>query len=211
MFPDFNHSGVIPPFATDPANRDGAPYETDLITVVNRLGTTAPRRALLYGLLDYRAALRAAGVTAGFQILDGSFTENCEQLRGVPPGDIDVVTFAHLPVATQAQIAQFAEQHAALFDQELVKEEYMCDAYFVDLGKNAQLVVEDTFYWYGLFSHQKNTYTWKGTLRVPLIADDANARDRLGALEAAEADAVVAEEIGVQGAAAQPEGAANGA
>jgi hypothetical protein len=62
----------------------GSPYVTDLCTVVNTLGTTAERRALISGLLDYREALRAVGVTSGFQLLDGSFTEECEKLRGRP-------------------------------------------------------------------------------------------------------------------------------
>lgn len=179
MFPGFNPSGVIPPFIASPVNQDGAPYETNLTAIVYQLGTTPERRALLQGLLDFRAALRNAGITAGFQILNGSFTENCEQLRGVPPGDIDVVTFAHVPAATQAQLQEFLTEHGQLFDPPQVKEQFRCDAYFVDLGKNAQLIVEDTFYWYGLFSHQKTTFTWKGTLRVPLMADDVVARQLL--------------------------------
>jgi hypothetical protein len=179
VFPDFNHSGVIPPFVTDPAQRDGAPYETTMVMIAQKLATTPERRVLLTGLLNYRAALRAVGITAGFQLIDGSFTEACEQFRGRPPGDIDVVTFAHFPAATQAQILQFIEDHGALIDSEQVKETFRCDGFIVNLGNNAQLIVEDTFYWYGLFSHQRNTYTWKGTLRVPLMADDEAAREVL--------------------------------
>jgi hypothetical protein len=86
-----------------------------------------------------------------------------------------------------------------------VKETFKCDGFIVDLGKNAQLIVEDTFYWYGLFSHQRGTYTWKGTLRVPLMADDAAAREFL-------VEQAIAEEVAealVGDAAAQ--GVGNGA
>ena len=180
MFPGFNHSGVIPPFISTPATRDGSPYLTSLNAIVLQLGTTAERRSLLSGLLDYRDALRSAGITSGFQLVDGSFTENCEALRGQPPSDIDLVTYAYLPVSP-AQVQNFVASNLNLFDPAAVKATYACDAYFVDMAKGSELVVDDTFYWYGLFSHQKVSATWKGMLRVPLISDDAAARAALAA------------------------------
>lgn len=178
MFPNFNLSGVIPPFKTTPTDRDASPYVTNLRDVVSILGTSPERRALINGLLDYRQALRAVGVTSGFQIFDGSFTENCEALRGRPPSDIDLVTYAYLPVPPAQKVA-FLNANLDLFDPRRAKILFGCDAYFVDMGKDAELVVDDTFYWYGLFSHQKSTAAWKGMLRVSLMADDLLARNDL--------------------------------
>jgi hypothetical protein len=175
LFPPFNASGVIPPFfGDDPTSRSGSPYKTDLATISARLAQTDHRKEIFRGLLRYRAALRAVGIAVGFQLLDGSFTENCESNRGRAPSDVDLVTFSYLPVLPH-EVADFAQQHQALFDHDMVKEEYKCDAFFVDLAKDARLVVEDTMYWYGLFSHQRETFLWKGMLRVPLNADDAIA------------------------------------
>jgi hypothetical protein len=130
---------------------------------------------LIQGLLNYRAALRAVGITSGFQILDGSFTEDCESTRGRPPSDIDLATFAYLPVGP-VETLNFMNENITLFSPAAAKATYSCDAYFVDLAKDSRLIVEDTFYWYGLFSHQKETYTWKGVLRIPLMSDDVAAQ-----------------------------------
>jgi hypothetical protein len=178
LFPSFNHSGVIPPFRTDPTSRDGSPYQTDLVSVVSELGKTAQRQVLISGLLDYREQLRAVGITSGFQLIDGSFTEDCETLKGRPPGDIDLVTYAYLPVAP-SQVRGFVANNMTLFDPGLVKKNYHCEAFFVDMAKSAELVIDDTLYWNGLFSHQRSTFMWKGMLRVPLVADDAAARAAL--------------------------------
>lgn len=184
MFPGFNHSGVIPPFLSDPAHRGGSPYKTDLTTIVSQLGSTPERRALIEGLLDYREALRAIGITSGFQLIDGSFTENCEVIKARAPADIDLVTYAYLPVSPP-EVSAFAIQNLSLFDRAQVKGLFRCDSFFVDMAKHAELVIDDTFYWYGLFSHQRITATWKGMLRVPLMADDAAARAALLALAGA--------------------------
>lgn len=184
MIPSFDHSGVIPPFTTDPTNPVGSPYTSDLCTLIQSLGGTVERRALIQGLLNYRTALRTAGITSGFQLLDGSFTEDCEKSRGRAPSDIDLVTFAYLPVGPHEAMA-FGNANIGLFSPAATKATYFCDAYFIDLAKPTRLVVDDTFYWYGLFSHQKSTYTWKGMLRIPLMADDAAAQTLLTSLQGA--------------------------
>lgn len=151
------------------------------MTIVSELGKTPERRALISGLLDYRESLRAIGITSGFQLIDGSFTEDCEAVKGRPPGDIDLVTYAYLPVA-QMQVMGFITSNIALFNPALAKQNFHCEAFFVDMAKNAELIIEDTLYWNGLFSHQRSTFMWKGMLRVPLIADDAAARAELAAI-----------------------------
>lgn len=184
MFPSFNHSGVIPPFRTDPTTRDGSPYLTDLVTVVAQLGATPERRLLINGLLDYREALRNVGITNGFQLIDGSFTENCEAVKGRPPGDIDLVTYAYLPVGP-AELGSFFQDNLVLFAPKLAKESFHCEAFFIDMAKAAELVVDDTMYWHGLFSHQRDTFMWKGMLRIPLMADDVAARAKLASIAGA--------------------------
>lgn len=186
MLPGFNASGVLPPFVGEnpgmEANR-ASPYETTMRGFAEQFGQSAPRREILRRLLAYRQALRGVGITTGFQMFDGSFIEDCERLRSRPPSDLDVVTFSHLPVPPH-QVAEFAQQHIALFDRDAVKEAYSCDSFFVDLTKDARYIVADTMYWYGLFSHQRDTFMWKGLVTVPLMSDDVDA---LAALEVAEA------------------------
>ena len=40
--------------------------------------------------------------------------------------------------------------------------------FFVDLAKDSRLIVADTIYWGGLFSHQRDTFMWKGMLQISL-------------------------------------------
>lgn len=178
LIPAFNASGVIPPFVASPTNRGGSPYGTDLQEIASVLVNTEERKEIFVGLLEYRKALRSIGVTTGFQLIDGSFTENCEKIRGRSPKDVDLVTFAYLPV-TGPEVRTFFEKNIELFDQDALKEKYKCDAYFVDLAKDSRIVVEDTMYWYGLFSHQRETNLWKGMLKVSLIDADDNIRKTL--------------------------------
>jgi hypothetical protein len=163
-----------------------SPYETTMRGFVEQFGWSPPRRNILRRLLAYRQALRDIGITTGFQMFDGSFVEDCERLRARPPDDLDVVTFSHLPVPPH-QVAGFVERNAALFDRDVVKEGYCCDSFFIDLTKDARYVVADTMYWYGLFSHQRDTFMWKGLVTVPLMSDDTDALAALDEAEAAHA------------------------
>lgn len=96
--PEWNEHGVLPPVGdADPTSRIRSPYRVSLSEVVLRFGTTEERRAILDGLLRYRAALHAIGLVQSFQWLDGSFLESIEQLESRPPNDVDVVTFIRLP------------------------------------------------------------------------------------------------------------------
>jgi hypothetical protein len=54
------------------------------------------------------------------------------------------------------------------------------DGSFVDLDKKSEFVVEDTRYWFGLFSHQRVTSLWKGMLKISLHSDDDKAKSLLG-------------------------------
>lgn len=105
---------------------------TDLLTVINRLGTTPERRLLINGLLDYREALRNIGITRGFQLIDGSFTEDCEIVKGRPPGDIDLLTYAYLPVPA-ADVQNFMQSNLSLFHPRMAKQTFHCEAFFIDM------------------------------------------------------------------------------
>lgn len=175
-------SGALPPFVgEDPTQRGQcSPYRAQLSELRTAFGHSADREALLKGLLEYRAALRGIGIAQGFQLIDGSFTEDCETVRGRAPGDIDLVTFANLPVSRFDTLA-FMMSNEPLFDPEQTKSKFRCDAYFVDLGKASHLLVADTTYWFGLFSHQRTTALWKGLVQVPLQSDDDSVRQALEA------------------------------
>lgn len=180
LIPDFNLSEVLPPFLGEkPTSRaQMSPYSCEMSDFAKRFNTSPQRTSILDGLLDYREALVKAGITEGFQWLDGSFVENVEVTRGRPPGDIDIVTFARRPVNSKADIDWriFFQTNIALFDPKVTKAQYKCDAYFIDLDKKSEIIVDDSRYFFGLFSHQKVTALWKGMVRVPLESDDAAAR-----------------------------------
>ena len=176
VIPAFGPSGVLPPFVgANPAWPAGlSPYVATMTEIVARFGASIERFAILSGLLDYRAALAGIGITKGFQWIDGSFVEQCEVLRQRPPGDVDIVTFAYRPFTPDWSL--FVSQHAELFDPFLSKIQFKCDAYYVDLDKPSNWIVEDSAYFNGLFSHQRDTLQWKGMISIDLNSDDAAAR-----------------------------------
>ncbi len=61
---------------------------------------------------------------------------------------------------------------------ESVKRQFKLDFFPVDLNGSAYGVVQQTRYWFGLFSHRRDDYLWKGMLEVPLMstADDDEAQ-----------------------------------
>lgn len=195
MIPPFNASSVLPPFiGDDPGLRATmSPYKTDLLTFVRRFATTRPRATLLAGLLDYRKALGLAGVASGFQWIDGSFVEHVEVTRGRPPGDIDLVTFAPAPemgkYATDAEFDAWVGKFGGLFDPDLAKAKYGCEAFFIDMMKRPELLIDDVRYWFGLFSHQRATSLWKGVVQVPIDSNDDEARVYISQLSSNAAEA----------------------
>jgi hypothetical protein len=170
MIPDFTPAGVLPPYLGNPATGARAPYPTTMDEVVQRLGDTPHRLSIIEGLLAYRDDLRSAGFSAGLQWLDGSFME-----RKVP-NDIDVVTWVSLHLDATQQ-ATLLGTHPHLFDPAECKAKYKTDADPITM----------ITYWYGLFSHQRDTDRWKGMLAVDLAdtASDASARALIAARRAA--------------------------
>lgn len=180
MIPAWNMEGILPPIwpGEDGASRNRSPYPSTSTEVVDTFATSADRKTILQGFLDYRQALYAAGIVHGFQWLDGSFLEDTENHFGRSPNDIDVVTYFQLP-AGETQQSLWAKI-PYLFDHSGVKTTYKVDCYYEILG----VAMEERHilkfsYWYSMWSHNRNQ-TWKGFVRVNLDpSEDANARQVL--------------------------------
>lgn len=176
--PEFAAHGALPPFisghATDPNAR--SPYQATMIEVVERFCTSPARAQLLKGLNAYRKHLHAGGFISGTQWIDGSFVENVELLRRRPPNDIDVVTLFNRPVKYQLNVSAWAADFAthlfaSYFDTKLMKPQFKCDTYPIDLDAGPRALVRNTTYWHGLFSDMRETHTKKGIIEIPLPVD----------------------------------------
>jgi hypothetical protein len=171
VIPAWNANGVIPPISSaGPTSAERSPYVVSLSEFVLRFASSAKRRQILNGFLQYRGRLHSAGLTIGFQWLDGSFLESVETTETRDPNDLDVVTFFSLPVGvTQQQVLAHAPD---LFPRNAVehtrlKTAYSVDAYYVSLGSLATLLIQQSTYWYSMWSHRRDS-TWKGYLQVDL-------------------------------------------
>lgn len=177
VIPAWSSGGVLPPIRPSASgnSQDRSPYLVDLSVLFDRFATSPERMGILDGLLRFRADLHSAGVTSGFQWLDGSFLEQVETLEGRAPRDMDVVTFLDLPHG-QSQ-ASLATHHGLLFDQKHVKANYAMDAYFVVMGDPLDSgSVRRVSYWYSMWSHRRDGL-WKGFVQVSLDpGQDGNAR-----------------------------------
>jgi hypothetical protein len=155
--------GALPPFL-GPIERGGptSPYVCSLVEVATTLATTEERKRLLLGLIDLRRELRSSGIEA-VQWLDGSFVEDIERLKGVPPKDIDVVTYTSGTVRLTLG--------SPLLSPKASKARFQIDHFLVSGDMPLSDFVEAVGYWYGIFSHRRDR-TWKGILQVSLTADD---------------------------------------
>ena len=148
---------------------------TDLIP---RFGISSERLEILGGLLSLRSEFHKIGLVKGFQWLDGSFSENIELLQSRPPRDIDVVTFFHTPDTKTEDDLLIEYPH--LFDKDHLWKTYHVDAYYVglpdaDLAEDElEDLIADSIYWYGVWSHQRNSFSWKGYLQIDLSPTEDN-------------------------------------
>lgn len=166
--PDWNLSGIIPPIRPGVMGHDPdrSPYKVELIEVVQKFTLSQERANILTGLMSYRAAWHRAGVTSGFQWLDGSFLENIEETENRAPRDMDVVTFFHIP-AGHNQSSLFPHIRS-LLDTKAAKIEFSVDAYGIPLdGAYEERKIANTTYWYSMWSHRRSGL-WKGFLQVNL-------------------------------------------
>lgn len=173
--PAFTAEGVLPPHLGNPTKRgELSPYPVTTLELCGRFNSSPKRISILRGFLEFRAQLRAAGITAGFHWLDGSFLEDVEHTEGRDPNDLDVVTFFLSP--SMAFVRDLATTHGHLIDRPSIKKSFFLDHFLFDLHDHPEAVVEHARYWTHLFSHRRDKL-WKGMLRIELntVADDADA------------------------------------
>jgi hypothetical protein len=124
MIPEWTSLGVLPPISATAFER--SPYRTSLTDLILRYATSVARNGILQGLLSFREALHAVGLSSGFQWVDGSFVENIELIENRDPHDVDVVTFFHMPdEQTQEALYSLASD---LFKPSSTKATYHVDA-----------------------------------------------------------------------------------
>jgi hypothetical protein len=190
MIPEFGLGNVLPPFTDDDVvgrSSPRSPYLSTMTEFVARFATSPERAAVLRGFKEFRDVLRDIGFQQGFQWVDGSFVEACERERGRAPRDVDVVSILHRPAehADETAWEAFIEVYGdTVLDAAHCKETYCCDAYFIDLNIPPQLVSEETAYWFGIFSHQRESFRWKGMVQLDLQCDDEAAMRNLAEIEA---------------------------
>lgn len=179
VIPAWNANGIIPPVSSaGPTSAERSPYIVSLSEFVLKFAASPKRRQILNGFLQYRVRLHSAGLRIGFQWLNGSFLESVETTETRDPNDLDVVTFFSLSVGVTQQ--QVLSQAPDLFPRNEVehtrlKSAYFIDAYYVSLGSPAPSLVQQSAYWYSMWSHRRDS-TWKVYLQIDLDpAEDALA------------------------------------
>lgn len=182
MVLNWNMAGVLPPVRPGQPGHstDRSPYTVSLADFVDRFSTSPQRNAILQGFLHLRAAFHAAGISTGFQWVDGSFSENVELTEARPPGDVDVVTYFELPSGISE--LDFYNSNQALFNHPYVKATYRVDHYPQVLGKVMDASqIQQVSYWYSMWSHRRDAL-WKGFLQISLDpAEDSQALQILAA------------------------------
>lgn len=182
--PSWDYTGVLPPVMPGEAGSSPhrSPYRAELTDIIDRFAISYERVKILKGLLEFRKRLHRAGITSGFQWLDGSYTENVEVLEGRPPRDVDVVTFFYLPAGQTQQ--SVASSDPDLFSPASAKKQFSVDSYFFCLGKPIDAgLVQRISYWYSMWSHRRNGQ-WKGFVQVDLSpANEVSATELLAARE----------------------------
>jgi hypothetical protein len=186
--PSFNANGILPPVAgSDPTDMDRSPYIVTMRELVQKFGTTPHRKQLLQNLIAYRNIISSGGYISGLQFLDGSFVENVEIHSNREPRDIDIFSLLNLPVRYMEDPQSWQQGGFKFWAEEIQnhprnKERFQLDTY-ATLVEEFQLpgLLKNVMYWYSLFSHQRDTFAWKGFVAVALDpAQDAEALSLLG-------------------------------
>lgn len=188
--PSFDLRGLLPPFVgADATTPDRSPYWATMPELVGAFGTTPHRRQLLRNLIAYRALLAKGGYVGGIQFIDGSFVENVEVFANRNPSDIDVFSILNLPPSYLTdhaawQATGFPFWNAEVANRDLNKQRFSLDTYavlFEERQAQPMNLISDIIYWYGLFSHQRDTFAWKGFAGIALDpAADQAALSQLG-------------------------------
>lgn len=187
VIPAWNNDKVIPIVRKVPPEQqhpteNRSPYDATMAEVVQRFATTPERVQLLHDFLDYRSTLYAAGVTQGFQWINGSFVEHVEVAdrpdKEPHPNDIDFVTFYHRPAEPPPELDD-------LLRPQTTRERYNIDAYSLVLGTDSTAhLIDSITYWYGMWSMRRHDQVSKGFVQVDLDPEnDPQARAALNAVK----------------------------
>jgi hypothetical protein len=179
QLPGFTISGLLPPYVgSDPTIPQlTSPYPTTIDVLTQHFATSPKRGEILRGFLAFRQTLASLGISDGFQWLNGSFCEHIEMREQRDPVDLDVVTFFRRPAAFKddSVFANFVATNKDLFTPAYTKQQFWCDAFFVDLDVEPVSVVSQARYWYGLFSHRRATGEWKGMIELAIAVSQADS------------------------------------
>ncbi len=192
----WNQAGLIPPIdLINPPSGDRSPYKMSLLDFIQyftQIGLNLKlheRIQILKGFINYRAELHKIGINDGFQWLNGSFVTRKELISDEAPNDIDVVTFFYLKKNQTQQ--DVVNSNPFLFQRVFhnqLKQTYLVDAYHepIEIDNKAVIksLIDQTAYWYSLWSHQRDTLIWKGFIEIELTPnDDVKAVEFLDKLE----------------------------
>lgn len=175
---------TLPPFTPfvggDPAVQSGrSPYKATMEEVVSHFCTTRKRREILAGLIGLRRETRRLAFGARFQWIAGSFVEKLDR----EPRDVDVVTFYAISPELWVDLQSDAARWAAIVElakRTPTKARFSCDCFFIDIEGDGETLVGETHYWYGLFSHQRGSFAWKGMIELEVASrDDDQAAEAL--------------------------------
>ncbi len=183
MIPDFDHNHVIPPHLGNPTLPfHVSPYDCSIIDVCRKFAISKRRILILKNFIEFRKKMNDLDITHGFQWLDGSFMENIEVSQQREPNDLDLITF--LDLSKINNIGFLLNNFEDFFSPNLSKMNYLLDHYHVDFSYNPLYTIEQTRYWYQLFSHNRNGI-WKGILQLSLNTpnEDEYALDYLNSLK----------------------------
>ena len=180
--PEFDARGLIPPVdVTNPAGPARSPYMATVVELVERFGQTPHRRVLLRNLLAYRQLLTSDDYVSGVQFIDGSFVEDVEAVQNRAPQDIDVFTLVNPPTKYAADYTLWLSQGAQFWGEEIVnrsanKVRFSLDTFGIIVDDQIPIfhTMHDIMYRYGLFSHQRNTFHWKGFVALDIGTTDDN-------------------------------------
>lgn len=181
--PDLNADGVLPPHKGNPDNLDDmSPYPATTLELCQKFSSTPERRAILQGFLELRQALHQLQIINGFQWVDGCFLED-DRINRKAPDRIQVITFCH-PSELENDPTH-AELLKTITDRKVALPKYRVDHMGIRLTWTPEVLINHTRLWCGLLSHQRETGTWKGLLKIDLntVAEDNAALHHLTSLE----------------------------
>ena len=173
--PDWDIQGVIPPVRPNQEENspDRSPYLTSVYEMCKKFGNTSDRRKILRGFVKLRTELRSAGLTKGFQWVNGSFIENVETEQNRSPNDVDVVTF--MSFGNKELQEKLITDHPYLFNPKS-RQNFHVDHYFINTDKQLDSKqARKIAYWYSMWSHRRGDNSWKGFVEVFLDTDDKDA------------------------------------